>query len=125
MRIKNVKIEIKPLGEALKEAAAVMSRIRKKEQVKLKKSLGFASIGSFREFFTPKRLELLHVIRHRSPESIYELAKMTGRDFKSVVTDLKILEKHGLIDTKKKPVKGGYKVKPELYYDKLTVDIAV
>ncbi len=125
MKVKNVNVEIKPLSEALKDAAKVMNKIRKGEKVKPYKGISFGSVESFRQFFTPKRIELLRVIKHVHPESIYELAKLTKRDFKSVVTDIKILEKFGMVDTRKVPVKGGYKVRPMFDYDKLSVEIAM
>jgi len=127
MKVKNITVEIKPLKDVLNEAAEVMGRIKKGKYVKPKKGLSFGSVDSFREFFTPKRIELLQVIKHKQPKSIYELAKSTNREIKSVVIDIKILEKYGLIDTKKVPVKGktGYKVTPIFDYDKLTVDIAM
>jgi len=125
MKVKNVTVEIKPLKDVLKDSAKVMNEIRKGKDVKPKKGLSFGTVESFREFFTPKRLELLRVIKHKHPKSIYMLAKLTDREIKSVVTDIKILEKYGLVDTKKIPVKGGYKVMPIFDYDKLTVDIAM
>lgn len=125
MKVKDIKVEIKPLNEVLGDAATVISRIKKGEQVMQKKGFSFSSVESFRQFFTPKRIELLQVIKHKHPESIYELAKLINRELKSVVTDIKILEKYGLIDTKKLPVKGGYKVRPIFDYDKLSVDIAM
>ena len=125
MKVKNVTVEIKSLKDVLNDSAKVMNKIKKGEQVISKKGLSFGDVESFREFFTPKRLELLRVIKHKHPESLYELAKLTNRDFKNVVTDIKILEKYGLLDTKKMPVKGGYKVRPIFDYDKLSVDIAM
>ena len=125
MKVKNVTVDVKPLKDVLKDAAEVMTKLKKGAAVKPKKGLSFGSVEDFREFFTPKRIELLRVIKHRNPGSIYELAKITNRDFKAVVTDVKILEKYGLIDTKKVMVKGGYKVKPIFDYDKLSVDIAM
>lgn len=125
MKVKDIKVEIKPLSEVLGDTAKVMSALKKGEQIKPKKGMSFGSVESFRQFFTPKRIELLQVIKHKQPESIYGLAKLTGREFKSVVTDIKILEKYGLIDTKKMPIKGGYKVRPIFDYDKLSVDIAM
>ncbi|MGH9401532.1 MAG: ArsR family transcriptional regulator, partial [Terriglobia bacterium] len=44
-----------------------------------------------------ERLALLRVIRESRPGSVYELAKMTGRNLKTIQTDLKILKKHGLV----------------------------
>jgi len=125
MNIKNVTVEIKPLKEVLGDAAKIIGKIKKGEAVKPKKGLSFGSVESFRQFFTPKRLELLRVIKHRQPQSVYELAKLTKRDIKNVVVDIKILENYGLIDTKKIAVKGGYKVKPIFDYDKLNVEIAM
>ncbi|MDO8740072.1 MAG: hypothetical protein Q7J54_00685 [Candidatus Woesearchaeota archaeon] len=127
MKIKNITVEVKPLKDVLKEAAEAMSEVRKGKSIKARKGLSFGSVESFREFFTPRRIELLQVIRHKHPKSIYELAKLTNRDIKSTAVDIKILEKYGLIDTKKVHVEGGvgYKVMPVFDYDKLTVDIAV
>jgi len=126
MKVKNIKVEIKPLKEVLEETAEVMENLKKGKGVN-KKGLSFGSVKSFREFFTPKRIELLKVIKHKKPKSVYELAKLTNREIKSVVVDLDILVKYGLLDTKKVPVKGktGYKIKPIFDYDKLTVDIAM
>ncbi len=126
MKIKNIIVEIKPLKDVLKEAAEVMEDVKGGKNVK-KKGLSFNSVVSFREFFTPRRIELLQVIKHKQPKSVYELAKLTNRQIKSVVVDLDILVKYGLLETKKITVKGktGYKVKPIFDYDKLTVDIAM
>ncbi|MBW2974707.1 hypothetical protein KY366_03220 [Candidatus Woesearchaeota archaeon] len=127
MKIKNITVEIKPFKDVLKETAEVMGKIKKGSYVKPKKGLSFGGVESFREFFTPKRIELLQIIRHKQPKSIYELAKLTNREIKSIVMDIKILEKYDLIDTKKVPAKGktGYKVRPVFDYDKITVDIAM
>lgn len=125
MRVKDIKVEIKPLSEVLGDAAKAMGRIREGEKLAPKKGLSFGSVESFRQFFTPRRIELLQVVKHKRPGSIYELARLTNREFKSVVTDVRILEKYGLIGTKKVPIKGGYKLRPIFEYDKLSVDIAM
>ena len=125
MNIKNVRVEIKSLKEVLGDTARVIGKLKRDETVKPKRGVSFGSIESFRQFFTPKRLELLRVIKHRRPQSIYELAKLIKRDIKSVAVDIKILERYSLIDTKKIAVKGGYKVKPIFDYDKLNVEIAI
>jgi predicted transcriptional regulator len=125
MKIKNIAVEVKPLKDVLKDTATVLKKLKEGSDVKSKKGLSFGNVEDFREFFTPKRIELLRVIRHRNPGSLYELAKLTGRDLKAVVTDIKILEKYGLLDTMRIAVKGGYKVKPIFDYDRLCVDIAM
>jgi predicted transcriptional regulator len=57
----------------------------------------FSSIEAARNLLTPRRLALLRAIRGKRPGSIYELAKLVGRDFKNVQGDLKLLEKYGLV----------------------------
>ncbi len=42
-------------------------------------------------------MEILHVIREKHPKSIYQLAKITKRDFKNVYEDVKTLKYFGLI----------------------------
>jgi predicted transcriptional regulator len=127
MKVKNIVVEVKQLDSVLKDAAGIMNKIKNNERVMPQNRLSFGSIESFREFFTPKRLELLHVIKQKQPESVYELAKLVKREIKSVVVDIGILEKYGLVDTKKINNKNGsgYKVMPVFDFDKLRVDIAM
>jgi predicted transcriptional regulator len=42
-------------------------------------------------------MELLHLIRERRPKSIYQLAKISGRDFKNVHADVALLKQYGLV----------------------------
>ena len=127
MKVKNIVVEVKQLDSVLKDAAGIMNKIKNNERVMPQNRLSFGSIESFREFFTPKRLELLHVIKQKQPESVYELAKLVKREIKSVVVDIGILEKYELVDTKKINNKNGsgYKVMPVFDFDKLRVDIAM
>jgi predicted transcriptional regulator len=62
----------------------------------------FADLESVRQFLTEKRMELLRVIRDRKPRSINELASMTGRDFKNVYMDVKLLIWSGILKKSKK-----------------------
>lgn len=48
----------------------------------------FSSFEAARSLFTEKRLELLRLIRKHAPTSINQLAKIAGRDFKNVHTDV-------------------------------------
>ncbi|GEM_PF-3337159 len=57
----------------------------------------FASIEAVRNVLTRERLALLRAIKGRRPGSIYELAKVVERNLKSVQTDLKFLQEHGLV----------------------------
>ena len=49
------------------------------------------------------RLTLLHTIRTRHPRSIAEFAKLVGRDFKNVRSDVRVLSELGLVESKAGP----------------------
>ena len=87
-------------------------------------SISFQSLDQLRKFLTPKRLELLKVIRHKKPKSIYELAKLVSRASENVNTDVKFLEQLGFVEIiKVKDIRK--KLVPEVNYDKMTLEIAV
>ena len=87
-------------------------------------SISFQSLDQLRKFLTPKRLELLRVIKHKKPGSMYELAKLVGRTPENVTSDIKFLEQFGFVEVdriyniRKKSV-------PEVTYDKMTLEITV
>lgn len=126
-RIPEVKIEIKSIHEALDEFAETLKAVRTGKHVEPKRSLSFESVEAFRSFFTEKRLEMLRVIRHKEPGSVYGLAKMLKRDLKSVRTDLDILVQLGLVRVKKKKAKTrtGYKKVPYVDFDRLILEMLV
>ena len=124
MRVKRVKIGIKSLEDVLEDTKEAMKKLGRGEKVKPEKGLYFESIEGFRKALTPKRLELLHVIREKLPESIQELARLAKRDIKSVATDITILEDLGLIDMKRKK-EGWRESTPTVNYNKISLEIAV
>lgn len=62
--------------------------------------LVFASLADMAKALTPKRLEVLRLIRRYQPSSVRELAQIAKRDPKNVLTDVKALETLGLIESK-------------------------
>ncbi|MBI5903035.1 MAG: MarR family transcriptional regulator [Deltaproteobacteria bacterium] len=64
------------------------------------------------------------MVHERTPKSIYELAKLLGRDRKNVTEDIKILENVGLIE-RKVAKSGKEKVALVVDYDRIQMDIAV
>jgi len=60
-------------------------------------SLVFFDAESMNEIITPKRLELISLIRKKHPLSVNALAVLSGRLKQAVVRDLKILEKYGIV----------------------------
>ncbi len=124
MKVKNVVINVRSLKSVLREAAEVMGKVKRGEKVIPKSGIGFESIDALRRVLTKKRLEMLKVIKKKSPNSVYELAKILGRDLKSVNTDLQVLEEYWLV-TLEKSEEGRAKVKPEVSFDKLSIEIAL
>ena len=124
MRVKRVKIGIKSLEDVLEDTKEAMKKLELGEKVKPEKGLYFESIEGFRKALTPRRLELLRLIREKQPGSIQELSRLAKRDIKSVVTDVTLLEDLGLIGMKRKKV-GRRESTPTVNYDKINLEIAV
>ena len=122
MRVKRVKIGIKTLKDVLEDAKEVMKKLELGEKVKPEKGLYFESIEGFRKALTPKRLELLHLIREKQPGSIQELTRLSKRNIKSVATDITLLEELGLIDMKRKK-EGRRESIPVVNYNKINLKL--
>lgn len=121
MKIKRVKVELKSLDDALKEAGEVFEKISKDEHVQRKTAVYFSNLREMRKVLTEKRLELLKVIKDRKPASVYELSKMVKRDIKNVLQDLTYLQELGLVvitETKDKKI-------PRVVYDRIAFEVAI
>lgn len=57
-----------------------------------------SEVSILRNLLSNEKARLLHIAKTKQPESIYKLAKLLGRDFKSVRHDIRILEKFGFIE---------------------------
>ncbi len=62
------------------------------------KEYDFGGLALFRKIISNEKAKLMHVIKTKKPKSVYELAKMLERDFKSVREDVKLLEEFGFIN---------------------------
>jgi predicted transcriptional regulator len=121
MRIKKIKIGFKDVKTALAEFAERAEAIERGEKVKKETGVYFTSFEAFRKILTPKRLELLHIIKTRKPSSINELARIAKRDVKNVADDVKYLEQIELIEKKET----NNKTAPVIKYDWIALEIAV
>lgn len=123
MKVKKVKIGIKTLEEVLQDTGEVMKKIERGEKLKpVKESeVYFTSFEAFRKALTPKRLELLRLIKSKHPSSINELARIAKRDVKNITDDVKYLVQIGLVGKKET----NRKIAPVIMYDKLMLEIAV
>jgi predicted transcriptional regulator len=99
MKAKKLKIGIRSTDDVLKEAAETMKSVAAGKKVRPKgRRLFFTSPEALRRFLTPKRLDLIRLIRKRRPASINALASLAHRDFKRVYEDIQSLAQAGLID---------------------------
>ena len=99
MKIKKVKFGIRSTDDVLREAAETMKSVAAGKKVRPKgHRLFFTSPEALRRFLTPKRLELIRLVRKRRPGSINELAAFARRDFKRVYEDIMSLAEAGLVE---------------------------
>jgi len=101
-----------------------MERISAGKPVQKIHDVNFTSYEAMRKILTPRRLELLHVIKEKNPQSVYELAQILGRDLKNINDDLTTLVNLGLVELHK-TTKGRKKVIPSVTVDKIQVEIAI
>lgn len=91
-RILNVKVG-EPLESTLARAAQSMEALERGETVTPYFGVGFADVGQLFSVFTPKRWDLLAILREGGPMTIAELARRAKRDYKNVHGDVeKLLE---------------------------------
>jgi predicted transcriptional regulator len=99
MKSKKLKIAIRDFDQTLDEAIETVKAVSAGKKVQPKgHRLFFTSTEALRRFLTPKRIELIRLIRKRRPNSINELAALAHRDFKRVYEDVMSLTEAGLID---------------------------
>lgn len=88
-----------------------------------KKEKDSSGISGVRQILSNEKARLLHIIKAKKPNSIYELAKLLGRDFKAVRQDVKILEDFGFIELLASNKNGRERLKPVVDIDKLVISI--
>ncbi len=84
-----------------------------------------SEVGLLRSLLSNEKARILHTIKVKQPNSLYELAKLLGRDFKSVRADISMLEKFGFIEMI--PIHKGNrsKLKPVLAMESLQITINI
>jgi predicted transcriptional regulator len=123
MKVKRVKIGIRPPGTIFGEAAEVISQIEAGKKVRAQGEwLYFADVREMGKVLTPKRLELLKSIRDHRPESVRALAELAGRNVKNVAEDLGLLASLGLVEMESRGGPGKKKA-PRVGYETLTVEV--
>ena len=122
--IKVIKLIVTPTREVLRQFAAALAKSRRGEKPEEHAGVSFESIEGLRNVLTKRRLELISVIRHKKPNSIYELSKLLNRDLKSVNTDLKVLKENDFVELRKSN-NGRQRVVPVVEFDKIDIMVKV
>ncbi len=126
-KTKVVRLTVKPTKEVLKRFATTLGRLRKGQRVKTHVGISFESVEGLRNvlaILTKRRLELLSIVRHKKPQSVYELSKLLNRDLKSVNTDFKVLKEKDFIGFKKVDEKRK-RIVPVVEFDKIDIQVKV
>jgi len=84
-------------------------------------NIQFSDISKFRQLLSNEKAKILYVLKEEKPSSIYELARIVGRDFKSVRQDVKLLQHFGLVILKRSSKGKRKKLIPIINLDKLEV----
>ena len=121
MKVKRVKIGVRPPGTIFDEAAEVLQQLESGKQVRAQREwLYFPDVREMGKVLTPRRLELLKTIHDHRPDSIRALATVAGRNVKNVADDLSLLVSLGLVE-----MESGVRRKkaPRVGYETLTVEV--
>ena len=121
MKTKTITIGIKNTQTAMDDFVATGEKLAHGEVVHKETGIYFTSIEAFRRAITPRRLELLHLIKATRPKSINQLAKYAHRNIKNVSEDMKFLAQVGLVETEK----ADNCLSPQVDYDEIDLRIAV
>jgi len=90
-----------------------------------KKSHDFSDIKLLRSILSNEKARILYVLKFKQPKSIYALAKILKRDFKSVREDTNVLERFGFIEFHAEKVGKRESLKPVLSINKLQIIINI
>ena len=119
-------IRISSLDEGLKRFRETYRAVEGGRSVPRRGGVYFTSLAAARNLLTPSRLALLRAVRTRRPRSIYDLAKIVGRDLKNVQDDLRILEYYGLVRMSRGRAIGKRHVKiPQAVFGEIALRIAI
>jgi predicted transcriptional regulator len=90
-----------------------------------RKSYDFSNISALRKLLSNERARLLSTIKNQNPKSIYELAKLLGRDFRSVRQDVRLLERFGFLELDSRKKGKREMLKPVLIIDRVNIKINI
>jgi len=121
MRTRRITIGFRGIHSSLDKSVETGEALERGEHVCEEAGVYFTDIEAFRKAITPRRLELLNIIKTNEPDSINDLASLAGRNIKNVSEDMRLLRQVGLLQIAQ--VKN--RMAPRVDYDEIDVRIAV
>lgn len=85
----------------------------------------FEGLAALRNLLSNEKAKILHTIKVRKPSSVYELAKLVSRNFKSVYQDVKLLERFGFIQLTKEGTGKRARLKPVILVDSVHIELKI
>jgi predicted transcriptional regulator len=85
-----------------------------------KKDYDFSGTTALRQLLSNEKARILNVIKTKKPGSIYELAKLLKRGFKSVNDDIKFLQRFGFVDLVEEKTKNRVRHKPVIAVEEIS-----
>ncbi|MDH2915505.1 MAG: hypothetical protein PXX77_01375 [Gallionella sp.] len=86
------------LSDGLRDIANTMQAVSDGREVSTQFALGFKNMAQMGEVFSPKRWELVEVLKKTGPQSIYALAKRLDRRYRNVYQDVAKLSEWMVIE---------------------------
>jgi predicted transcriptional regulator len=90
-----------------------------------KEELNFEGLAALRAVLSNEKARIMHTIKTKNPLSIYHLAKLLGRDFKSVNEDIKLLQRFGFIELVSEKTGKRQRLRPLLSVESIKIEIKV
>lgn len=97
MSVLEVKVG-QPIEASLTQFGEALQSAMEGQQVSPYFGIGFRTMAQFSEVFTPKRWELVEVLKSAGPLSIYALAKRLSRHYRNVHKDVTALMEWTVIE---------------------------
>ncbi len=92
---------------------------------KSKSEYNVSDIVLLRRLLSNEKARILYTLKNKEPESIYQLAKILKRDFKSVREDVLLLKRFGLIEFYSMKKGKRKSIKPVLTIDQLNIQLDI
>jgi predicted transcriptional regulator len=85
----------------------------------------FEGLSTLRKLLSNEKARILYILKTKKPISIYALAKILGRNFKSVSEDIKLLERLGFVEMVAEKTGNRKRLKPVLKIDEMHINLKI